>query len=123
MISTFHAIAVAAIALLPGALYVWGFERTVGGQWGIQFADRIPRFFGYSAIFQALISPVTYWFYANHIRPGDLEKGLPLPLWFWGVAVGYVVVPYITGRIIGTGVRKEWRWVLLLAGGSHAPRA
>jgi len=42
MISTFQALAVAAIALLPGAMYVWGFEATVGGRWGIQLADRIP---------------------------------------------------------------------------------
>jgi hypothetical protein len=123
MISTFQALAVAAIALLPGAMYVWGFERTVGGRWGLQLADRLPRFFGYSAIFQALLSPATYWFYANYIRPQRFQAGRPLPLWLWVVAVAYVVIPYVTGRVIGTGVRKEWRWAALLAGKSHAPRA
>jgi hypothetical protein len=43
---------VTAIALLPGAMYVWGFEHTVGGRWGIQLADRVARFFGSFAIFR-----------------------------------------------------------------------
>jgi hypothetical protein len=123
MISTFQALVVAAIALLPGAMYVWGFERTVGGRWGIQLADRIPRFFGYSAIFQALLSPATYWLYANYIRLGYFQKGRPLPPLLWVVVVAYVVIPHVTGRILGTGVRKERRWATLLAGSYHAPRA
>ncbi|SRR6266545_4449776 len=123
MISTFQALAVAAIALLPGAMYVWGFEATVGGRWGIQLSDRIPRFFGYSAIFHALLSPATYWFYANYIRPKHLEEGRPLPLWLWAVAIGYAVLPYLTGRAIGGGVKREWRWATALAGKARAPRA
>jgi hypothetical protein len=124
MISTFQALAVAAIALLPGAMYVWGFEATVGGRWGVQLADRIPRFFGYSAIFHALLSPATYWLYANYyIRPKHVEEGRPLPLWLWAVAIGYVVVPYVTGRVLGAGAQKERRWATLLTGTAHAPRA
>jgi hypothetical protein len=123
MISTFQALAVAAIALLPGAMYVWGFEATVGGRWGIQLADRIPRFFGYSAIFHVLLSPATYWFYANYIHRKHFEEGRPLPLWLWAVAIGYVVLPYLTGRAIGAGVQNEQGWATFLAGTAHAPRA
>lgn len=46
-VTTFEAIAVALVALLPGGLYVWGFERQVGN-WGtaclIDFFDSsVPR--------------------------------------------------------------------------------
>jgi hypothetical protein len=80
------------------------------------------RFFGYSAIFHAFLSPATYWFYANYVRPERFQTGRPLPLWLWGVAVGYVAIPYITGRVMGTGARKEWSWAMPLIGRAHAPR-
>jgi hypothetical protein len=46
VVDTFQAIAVTTVALLPGALYVWGFEGQVGF-WGIRLVDRVLRFFGY----------------------------------------------------------------------------
>jgi hypothetical protein len=33
VLDTFQSLAVFAVALLPGALYIWGFERVVGN-WG-----------------------------------------------------------------------------------------
>ena len=49
MPDTFQALAVITIALLPGALYVWAFERQAG-RWGIGFSDRALRFVGGSAL-------------------------------------------------------------------------
>lgn len=50
MPNSFEAIAVVFIAILPGALYVWGFERIVGN-WGIGLSDRLLRFLGASLSF------------------------------------------------------------------------
>jgi hypothetical protein len=74
VVSTFQAIAVTVVALLPGALYVWGFEGQLG-LWGIRLVDRLLRFFGYSAGFHALLSPGTYWFYATYAETGRLAAG------------------------------------------------
>jgi Family of unknown function (DUF6338) len=122
MIGTYQAIAVTAIALLPGGLYIWGFESQAG-LWGIQLSDRIFRFVGYSALFQAILSPLTYWLYANYLRTGVASTGKPLPLWLWPAAVAYVLVPYATGRVVGWGVSKRSAWTLILAGRDPAPRA
>jgi hypothetical protein len=122
VVDTFQAIAVTTVALLPGALYVWGFEGQVGS-WGIRLVDRVLRFFGYSAGFQALISPVTYWFYASYVQTGRLASGEQLPLYLWAIALGYVVVPFLSGRVVGVGIRRRWRWALFLVGKDPAPRA
>ena len=45
MPNTFQALAVLLVALLPGALYVWSFERQAG-RWGIGLSDRVLRFVG-----------------------------------------------------------------------------
>jgi Family of unknown function (DUF6338) len=122
MVDTFQAIAVTVVALLPGALYVWGFEGQVG-LWGVRLVDRLLRFFGYSAGFQALLSPATYWFYATYVHPGRLAAGKPLPLWLWAAAMAYVVVPFVSGRLVGAGVSRRRRWALVLVGKDPAPRA
>lgn len=48
MPQSFQAVAVTLIALLPGALYVWAFERQAG-RYGIGLSDRVLRFVGGSA--------------------------------------------------------------------------
>jgi hypothetical protein len=58
--ATFQALIILLLALLPGALYVWAFER-LAGAWGVRFSDRILRFVEVSAIMHALLAPITYW--------------------------------------------------------------
>ena len=53
------------IALLPGALYVWSFERQAG-RYGVSLSDRILRFVGGSAVVLALFSVPLYWLYATY---------------------------------------------------------
>ena len=67
MPDTFQAVAVAVVALLPGALYVWAFERQAG-RWGIGLSDRLLRFVGGSALFHAAAAPLTYWIWADRYR-------------------------------------------------------
>lgn len=122
MVETFEAIAVSAIALLPGALYVWAFEREVGN-WGVGLSDRVLRFFGTSAIFHVLLLPLTYWVWTTFIRTGDVATGEPLPLYLWLLAIGYIAVPFATGAIVGRGTREGWEWVATFTGPNPAPRA
>ena len=119
---TFEAIAVAAVALLPGALYVWAFERQVG-KWGIGLSDRLFRFFGTSALFHALIAPATYGFWATFIESGDVGEGRPLPLWLWAVVLGYVGVPFTLGTVVGIGTRNGDSRARFFTGPDPAPRA
>jgi hypothetical protein len=118
---TFQALAVLVLALLPGALYVWSFERIVG-PWGIGLSDRVLRFVGVSAMLHALIAPATLWLYVTYVRTGRLLDGHP-PLPLWLVPLCYVGVPAALGSMVGFGVARQWRWALIVTGQSAAPRA
>lgn len=52
MISTSQALAVALLALLPGASYTFAFVRRVGG-FGMSLSDRLVRLLAASALFSA----------------------------------------------------------------------
>lgn len=119
---TFEAIAVAVVALLPGALYVWGFERQVGN-WGIGLSDRLFRFFGTSALLHAVIAPVTYWLWASFIKTGEIGKGQPLSLWLWVFVLAYVALPFSAGTVVGIGTRNGNGWARVFTGPDPAPRA
>jgi hypothetical protein len=80
VISTFQAVGVFLLALLPGALYVWGFEGRAG-QWGITRADRFARFVGGSAAFHVLFLPVSYWIWLRYFHTGRLANGGILVRW------------------------------------------
>lgn len=121
-VTTFEAIAVALVALLPGGLYVWGFERQVGN-WGIGLSDRLFRFFGTSALFHAVIAPVTYWLWATQFRTGGAGVARPLPLWLWPIILAYVAMPFIGGDRVGLATRNGQGWARLLTGPDPAPRA
>jgi hypothetical protein len=121
MPETFEAIVAIAIALLPGALYVWSFERLVGA-WGISLSDRILRFVGASALLHALFVPLTYWLWNEFIRTGRITAG-ETPIELWAAPLLYVAVPISLGSLVGTGTRRNWTWVKLLTGPDPAPRA
>ena len=120
--STFQALGVLLLAFLPGALYVWAFEREAGG-WGLGVADRFLRFVGFSAVFHALAAPLTYIAYRDFVLTGRLAHGKALPLWLWIVPVLYVVVPALAGSLIGNKTSAGKRWTRYVAGRSAAPRA
>jgi hypothetical protein len=122
MVSTFQALGVFLLAMLPGALYVWAFERQAGG-WGLSLSDRLLRFIGTSAVFQALGAPITYVLYGTYVHSGRLARGAALPWWLWALVVAYVVVPTACGHIVGHGTRRRRSWALKITGPSPAPRA
>ena len=108
------------VALLPGAFFVWGFERNAG-RYGIGLRDRVLRLVGTSAVFLALSSSVLYWLYARYWH--SLIAGESLPVWLLVVPIVYGATPGTLGLILGRQVRYGVRWARTLAGADRAPRA
>jgi Family of unknown function (DUF6338) len=122
MLESIGAVSATVLALVPGALYVWGFERVVGN-WGVRLSDRLLRFVGVSVVFHALFAPLTYWIWANYVVRGDVAAGRPLPLALWLAVLGYVAIPTAAGAWIGIATRSEKEWAELFTGPDPAPRA
>ena len=120
MPQSFQAVAVVIVALIPGALYVWAFER-IAGRWGIGLSDRLFRFLGASAIIHALLLPVTYWFWATQ-WPDVALRNDP-SWWLWPLALAYIAVPLAAGTWIGYATRKGRPWARWFTGPDPAPRA
>ena len=122
MPSTFEALLLCALGLLPGALYVWAFEQQAG-RWGSTAADRLQRFLGASAvILLLLLLPALYGVYRTIIRRGDIAVGAAVGWWWWAAAVAFVAVPSIAGRIVGLATRRRAPWVRVITGPAPAPR-
>ncbi|WP_043503688.1 DUF6338 family protein [Georgenia sp. SUBG003] len=120
MPTSFQAAAVLVLALVPGALYIWSFERQAG-RWGIGLSDRIFRFVGASAIIHALLAPATYWFWSTQ-WPRLRQQDDP-SWWLWALAMGYVALPLLAGSWIGCATRTGSGWALFFTGPDPAPRA
>lgn len=139
MTDSFQGLAVFVLGLLPGAIYVWAFEREVGN-WGLGAADRVFRFVGFSALFQIVFLPFFFWIWVTKFQ------GLENPSWHralyeivvtrgnWWVfliPVMYIGIPLALGvfaAIAVTRARREtsgiWRLAArLLAGRYPAPQA
>jgi len=121
LFDSFQGLAVVLLALLPGALYIWSFERLVGA-WGSGFSDRLLRFVGVSAVFHTLFAPVTYRLWGDYVQTGRLQKA-GLPPTAWAAAVLYVAIPIIAGTSVGLGTASRRRWARYLTGPTPAPRA
>jgi len=122
MVSTFQGLAVALLAVLPGALYTYGVERQAG-RWGSAATDRLLRFTAASALWQALLAPATYQAYRSFIRTHSLADGQPLPWWLWLLLVAYVALPALLGDRVGHATRRGKPWAQVFTGPSPAPRA
>jgi hypothetical protein len=109
-----------ALALVPGALYVWAYERQAGGK-TVRMSDRVFRFVGGSAIFHALFAPLTYWVWSE-LWPRARE-GRALPWAAWLLALAYVAVPTLAGSFVGSRVQRGVWWSRYLTGPQPAPRA
>lgn len=121
MVGTFQALAVLLLALLPGALYVWSFEREAGG-WGLGITDRLLRFIGASAVFHAVFAPLTYIGYRDFVTTGRLAHGTA-PLWLWPITIAYVAVPTVAGFRVGSATVAGKPWTRYIVGRAPAPRA
>ncbi|MCM2422610.1 DUF6338 family protein [Streptomyces sp. RKAG293] len=121
MIISYAALFVALAFVLPGALYTWGFERTLSS-WGDAATDRIIRFLGSSAVFHVLVAPLSWCFYRYEIFSGRLAHG-QASLWLWPSAMLYLLLPTAAGCAVGVATRQGARWSRLITGDAPAPRA
>lgn len=96
MPSTFQALGVALLALLPGALCELAREQR-SGRWRLRGADQLFRLLAFSVVFQVVIAPLTYWLYAHYIVTGHLREGRPVSGWLWVLLCVYLVVPFAFG--------------------------
>ncbi|HET9877025.1 MAG TPA: DUF6338 family protein [Mycobacterium sp.] len=108
MPSTFQALGVALLALLPGALYELAREQR-SGRWGLRGADQLFRLLAFSVVFQVVISPLTYWLYAHYIVTEHLRQGRPVSGWLWVLLLGYLLGPFAFGRFTVLGYRYRSR--------------
>lgn len=122
MISTFQALAVTLLFILPGAAYTFALER-VGGSFGVKLVDRIFRFLAASAVFQALFLGLELWAYREWIASGRAGRGDIPWLLVQVAALAYVFVPIAVGSLVGKGQKERWRWVIAFTGDSPEPRA
>lgn len=122
MVDTFQALAVAMLAILPGALYVFSYERVVGA-FGITRSDRILQFLAASAVYHAVASGLTYFFYSRTVASGTLARGEVHALVIEGGALAYVAIPIGAGYLVGKGCAGGKRWATWLVGEGRQPRA
>lgn len=136
--TTFQALLVAVIAVLPGAVYTIARESH-GASWAWRKTDAatlIFRFLATSAAFHALLAPATYYGYRHVVVTGTTApKVLP---WSWWVAIAaYVTVPYLVGvwmedsrewtpssrRVLGWPKNTLKRLLAFISGTDPEPRA
>lgn len=88
------------VAVLPGAIYTWSFEREAGA-FEVTLADRVLRFVAASAVLHLVLAPVLYlgWRVALEDRPA-VELGQFVALWSAGALV--LGVSATAGRVVGT---------------------
>jgi hypothetical protein len=107
LISTFEALLVLLVAVLPGSLYTIALVHR-GATWAWPrdgTADRIILFVGISAVFHACFAPATYWAYRELIVGQALADGRAA-WWWWLILLAYVVVPYAWGE--ATARSRAW---------------
>ncbi len=121
MPSTFEALAVVLVALLPGGLFMWAVERLVG-RYGIGFSDRLLRFVGVSTVLHVFAAPATYNIWHDYFRTDAVTRSETLPLWMWPVVAAYVIVPIALGTLLGLALNR-YSLPDVVAGSNPAPTA
>lgn len=121
-VSTVEALIVVVLALLPGAMYTWVYERQVSTS-RAALADRLLRLLGASAAFLVLALPGLYQLYRVFVVSGRLGAGDPLPWPVWLLPAAYLLVPAGAGLVVGRAAHARKPWVRLLTGPAPAPRA
>lgn len=123
-------LAIVFVAILPGALYTWAFEREIG-RWGIGLTDRLLRFVGVSALFLAALTYPAHYVWRTYLHVRTVEghftnpvvEGQDLPPWLYSLPLLYAVIPIALGSVAAAAVRRKWRIARPLVGADPAPRA
>lgn len=92
------AVAVIAVAVLPGSMYTWAFERQVSA-YGANLADRALRFVALSVIFHLTLGWVEYVLFRSAFAGERFGAGQFAIV--WTALVVLVMVPSLLGTVIG----------------------
>jgi hypothetical protein len=101
------------VAVLPGSVYLWAFERHTGSAFGVTFADRVLRFVAISLVFDVLYAWPGYVVYRAAFADRPVAAGQFTLLWC-AVALG-LALPYAAGSLVGglyatRTTRAGWTW-------------
>ncbi|OOK65350.1 hypothetical protein BZL29_7861 [Mycobacterium kansasii] len=139
MITTFQALLIAAIAILPGSVYTIARESR-GASWAWRSTDAATllfRFLTASAFFHLLLAPIGYTAYQHVVVDHLVAPRHPFPWAWWGWLAGYIILPYLFGlwmeaarswkpsprRVLGLPKNLFIGLPLFVAGRANEPRA
>lgn len=136
--TTIIAVLLVVIAVLPGSIYTWAYERQASA-FGVTFADRTLRFIAISLLFHLVLGWPEYVLYRVAFTGQMFGAGQFAAA--WSAALLVVLIPLATGTVLGglyttrnsregwTRLRRrlspsrEQRLVRLALGRTPAPRA
>ncbi len=128
---TFQALGITLLAVLPGALFTWSFEREVGN-WGAGLADRVYRFVGFSAMYHAVLAYPEYLLWTRYLHVPDSDgvgfhnifaNSSAVDPWVTFVPIVYVGLPLVLGFMASLSARNGGQFARVLIGRNPAPRA
>lgn len=108
------ALLVVVVAVLPGSVYTWAYERQAS-PYGVTLRDRILRFITVSLLFHLLLAWPEYVVYRTAIAGhGLLQPGRFAVLWAGLILL--VAIPGGIGTILGglyttRNTRHGWQWI------------
>jgi Family of unknown function (DUF6338) len=110
--STWVAVLVVVVAVLPGSTFTWAYERQASA-FGVTFADRTLRFIAISLIFHLVLGWPEYALYRLASRGSSV--GTTQFAAGWAAAVCLVMIPAGLGTILGglyatRNTREGWSW-------------
>jgi hypothetical protein len=133
------ALGIVVLAVLPGSMYTWAFERQVIA-YGVTLADRVLRFIALSVLFHVILGWGEYWLFRSAFMGEQFGGGQFAAA--WAAVTLLVAVPAIAGTVTGglyatrSNRDTEWTWLRrritparearllrFLLGRSPAPRA
>lgn len=106
--TTFQALLVAVLAVLPGAVYTIARESH-GASWAWRKTDAatlVFRFLATSAAFHVLLAPASFYVYRHVVLTGPTAPHV-LPWSWWAAVAAYITVPYLVGAWMEDS--REWK--------------
>jgi hypothetical protein len=97
--NTFEALAILIVAFLPGAAYVWAFERQAG-PYGVTLADRMMRFLAASIVVHLAFGWVEYLAWRVALQHDGLDVAQFALV--WGATIVVIGVPTAVGWALGS---------------------
>lgn len=96
--TSYVALLIVVLVVLPGAMYTWAFERQASG-FGVSLTDRTLRLIATSLIFHLVFGWVEYWLYRTSFTGKAFGTGQFAASWL--ALILMVAIPGAFGAIVG----------------------